>query len=243
MLQSGGTCTLILVSLVRRDPFHSNQPRIFEKALLRTEKLAQSWLTHPIRDASHVELRVEQQPYGPIQLLVGRFIVGCDSASRFVLHDIDANTEPHGFQKQVIWEQEEPVLSWDVSSMTTEDGRSVVYVLLSEKKLDVPRWYVCNCCCRSIPLGRFQVLILCHSSYRKLLGFCFNGESVKLCAIDAFDVPASEFKSNVVKLQGGKSPFLYIPRCKLVFDTQTRIFYEFSNFFSFRRCVAVNYNS
>ncbi|KAF8550224.1 hypothetical protein OG21DRAFT_1499929 [Imleria badia] len=158
-------------------------------------------MTRPMRYVSHVKLRVEQQPRGCIKLLGGRFLIGCESASRFVLHDVDAHARP----KQVIWEQEEPVLAWDVSSMTTEDGRFVVYVLLSEKKLDIPRW--------------------------RLLEFCFNGESAKPCAVDAFDVPTSKFEPYRVVLQtGGKSPFLHFPECKLVFDMRARIFYEFPKF-------------
>ncbi|KAF8552425.1 hypothetical protein OG21DRAFT_126879 [Imleria badia] len=86
----------------------------------------------------------------------------------------------------------------------TKDGHFVVYVLLSEERLDIPRW--------------------------RLLEFCFNGQSAKPCAVSTFDVPASEFKSNVAELDGGNSPFLYIPECKLVFETRTRIFYEFPKF-------------
>ncbi|KAF8548769.1 hypothetical protein OG21DRAFT_684604 [Imleria badia] len=128
-------------------PFPFQSAMYLEQALVRTERLAQSWMTRPMRDVSHVELRVEQQPRGCIKLLSGRFLVGCESASRFVLHDVDADAESHASQKQVIWEQEEPVLAWDASSMTTEDGQFVVYVLLSEEKLDIPRWYVWECCC------------------------------------------------------------------------------------------------
>ncbi|KAF8550108.1 hypothetical protein OG21DRAFT_1500000 [Imleria badia] len=110
-------------------------------------------------------------------------------------------------QKQVIWEQEEPVLSWDVSSMATEDGRFVVYVLLSEGELEIPQ--------------RSRALIL-----RR---FC--GKSVKPCAVDTFDVPASDFESDEVELEGGKSPFLWILGPKLVFGTRTHIFNEFPKFF------------
>ncbi|KAF8557161.1 hypothetical protein OG21DRAFT_1494932 [Imleria badia] len=186
-------------------PFPFQSTTYLEQALLRTERLAWSWMTRPMRDVSHVELRIEQQPRGYITLLGGRFLVGCESASRFVLHDVDADAEPHAHRKQVIWEQEEPVLAWTASSMTTEDGRFVVYVLLSEGKLDIPRW--------------------------RLLEFCFNGKSVKPCAVDAFEVPTSKFEPfRVVLHNGEKSPFLHFPKCRLVFDTRTRIFYEFPEF-------------
>ncbi|KAF8550217.1 hypothetical protein OG21DRAFT_1499923 [Imleria badia] len=186
-------------------PFPFQSTAYLEQALLRTERLAQSWMTRPMRDVSHVELRVEQQPRGSIKLLGGRFFIGCESASRFILHDVDADAEPHARQKQVIWEQEEPVLAWAVSSMTTEDGRFVVYVLLSEKKLDITRW--------------------------RLLEFCFNGESVKPSAVDAFEVPTSKFEPYHVVLQkSDKSPFLHFPECELVFDTRTHTFYEFPGF-------------
>ncbi|KAF8555899.1 hypothetical protein OG21DRAFT_1495922 [Imleria badia] len=186
-------------------PFPFQSTTYLEKALLRTERLTQSWMTQPMRDVSHVELLIEQNPRGRIELLGGRFLVGCESASRFVLHDIDADAEPHAHRKQVIWEQEEPVLAWAASSMTTLDGRFVVYVLLSDEKLDIPRW--------------------------RLLEFCFNGESVKPCAVDVFEVPTSRFEPYCVVLQKSeKSPFLHFPECKLVFDTRTRIFYEFPKF-------------
>ncbi|KAF8553182.1 hypothetical protein OG21DRAFT_1497848 [Imleria badia] len=187
-------------------PFPFQSTVYLEQALLRTERLARSWMTRPMRDVSLVELQVEQQPRGVIRLLSGRFLIGCESASRFVLHDVDANVEPHASQKQVIWEQQEQVLAWAATSIATEDGRFVMYVLLSERKLGIPRW--------------------------RLLEFCFSGKSVKPCAVDTFDVPTSKFESYRVVLQkSGKSPFLHLSGCKLVFDMRTRVFYEFPKFF------------
>ncbi|KAF8549339.1 hypothetical protein OG21DRAFT_1515339 [Imleria badia] len=55
-------------------PFPFQSTAYLEQALLRTERL-----TRPMRDLSHVELRVVQQPKGRVKLLGGRFLIGCES--------------------------------------------------------------------------------------------------------------------------------------------------------------------
>lgn len=76
-----------------------------------------------------------------------------------------------------------------------------------------------------------HVLIFRCSSHRRLLEFCFNSKSVKPCVVNAFDVPAFKLEPNGVELEGGNSLFLCICGPNLIFDTRTRIFYEFPKFF------------
>lgn len=76
-------------------------------------------------------------------------MVGCESARRFVLYDVDASLETRTLQKQVMWEPEEEVVHWDASLMTTEDGQVVLYLLYSELEPDI-QWYASICCCSSM---------------------------------------------------------------------------------------------
>ena len=71
-------------------------------------------------------------------------------------------------------------------------------------------------------------------SYRKLLGFLLNGESGELVDSAVTDGPADTYylAYGREELCAGKSPFLSVPSHGLVFDTQTRIFYEFPEFHS-----------
>lgn len=130
-------------------PFSFQSTAYLEQALVRAERLAQSWTTQPMRDASYIELQIEQQPRSHIELLGGRWIIGCESRSRFVLHDINIKPES---QRQVIWEQEELVVNWKVCSVASKEGQCLVYVLLGTEVQDTPYpvWYVCVCYCRSM---------------------------------------------------------------------------------------------
>ena len=78
----------------------------------------------------------------PNKLISGRWLVGCEEARRFILHDADprAKIHPH----KVLWEQDEPiVLAWDVHSVAPVGGQPVidVYVLLVLYTME-PQWYV-----------------------------------------------------------------------------------------------------
>jgi hypothetical protein len=78
-----------------------------------------------------------------MKLINGRWLVGCQEARRFVLHNVDPGSKTHA--RQVLWEQEQPVVSaWDVHSMSPLAGQSVVYVLL-EMHQDPLNWYVSIC--------------------------------------------------------------------------------------------------
>ncbi|KAF8547148.1 hypothetical protein OG21DRAFT_1607513 [Imleria badia] len=187
-------------------PFSSQSTAYLEQVLVRTERLAHSWITGPMQDVSHVEVGVEQQPSGSlfgttIRLLGGRWLVGCESETRFVLHDIYPNSES---RRQVIWESEHPVETWDACSVTSEEGQCRIYVLFDGEDPEIMSWV--------------------------FVEFCMDGESGKPCGVTPISIPSgSEFEVSDEWLHAGKSPFIYISDM-LVFDTRTRIFYEFPEF-------------
>ena len=153
------------------------------------------------------------------RLFHGRWLVVYDLAGRFVLHDIETDA------RRVLWEQDRREGSvWDMCSITSPAGQCVVYVLL---KPGWPEWYVL-----SISLGHLLERCFHGSSYRKLLEFRLNGESGELVDSAIMDSPADTYLhiGSANAFRAGKSPFLSIPRCGLVFDTRTRIFYELPEF-------------
>lgn len=125
-------------------PFPFQSAAYLEEALVKAEKVARSWMTKPMRGTSSVELRVEQQPAGPIKLLAGKWVIGCESGTRIILYDAATLSEQ---RRRVIWEHEEPVETWDVGFVTSEEGQCLLYVLLSHEDLDIPWWYACICYC------------------------------------------------------------------------------------------------
>ena len=80
-----------------------------------------------MRDVSHVDVRVEEQPIGSITIKSEDD--GCESSKRFVLHDVE-NPES---RQQVLWEVEESVESWDVCSVTSDEGQCFLYVLFNHE--------------------------------------------------------------------------------------------------------------
>ena len=73
---------------------------------------------------------------------------------------------------------------------------------------------------------------------RTLLEFRLNAETGALCDTVTLDVPVSDVKRNL-EFDGGqklfaRSPFLTLPNQNLVFDTRTRVFYEFPDL-----CIAL----
>jgi hypothetical protein len=80
--------------------------------------------------------------------------------------------------------------------------------------------------------------LLFNIPYRTLLEFRLNAESGALCDTVTLDVPVSVVDREL-ELDGGQklfahSPFLTLPNQNLVFDTRTRVFYEFPDL-----CIAL----
>lgn len=99
-----------------------------------------------MRGLSSVKVRLGE-PLGdtPTKLISGRWVVGCEDARRFVLHDADPCAKTHA--RKVLWEHDAPIVSaWDVHSMSPIAGQSVVYVLLELPNTEEgsQKWYVCT---------------------------------------------------------------------------------------------------
>ena len=135
-----------------------------ERMLLKSAQLAQSWTTQPLREVSSIKIKNNgPSPPAGLKLIPGRWLVACEDARRFVLHDADPHAKTHA--RKVLWEHEEQiVLAWDVHSVSPVAGQSVVYVSLFEFG---DKWYVCNC-----PLGH---------SFREGLPTCVVNHSPGSC--------------------------------------------------------------
>ena len=123
-------------------PSPSQSQASLERTLLKSARLAQSWTTRPMREVSSLRIKLEEPlAHTPMKLISGRWLIGCQGARRFVLHDVDPSSKTH--VRQVLWEQEQPaVSSWDVHSMSHVAGQSVVYVLLQMRQGSPDQWYV-----------------------------------------------------------------------------------------------------
>ncbi|KAH0834257.1 hypothetical protein J3R83DRAFT_11613 [Lanmaoa asiatica] len=181
----------------------------FERALVQSARLAQSWTTQCLRTVSQVKIPFDGQITND-NLIDGRWLIVCQLDRRFVLFDIDPNAETR--VTQVLWEQEEEITSWVNCHATSGRGQYVVYVLLTTK---LPQW--------------------------TLLEFRLNAESGVLCDTVTLDVPIPcRGYCEIDRGRGplAQSPFLCIsprlwvpnPYPYLVFDTRTRVFYEFPKF-------------
>ncbi|KAF8549616.1 hypothetical protein OG21DRAFT_566874 [Imleria badia] len=184
-------------------PSSSQSRASLERMLVKSVQLAQSWTTRPMREVSSVNIKLGQPLATTPILISGRWLVGCEKARRFVLHDSDPRAKTRA--RKVLWEHTNPIISaWDAHSVSPVPGQSVVCVLLYTKtKQGSPKW--------------------------KLLEFWLNEESGEIYDSATFEPPpwASSFLSKV-ELDGGKTRFLLIPTEKpkgVVFDTRTRAFY------------------
>ncbi|KAF8549620.1 hypothetical protein OG21DRAFT_567112 [Imleria badia] len=187
-----------------------SQSRVsLERMLVKSAQLAQSWTTRPMREVSSVNIKLRQSQPTPTKLVSSRWLVGCEEARRFVLHDVDPRAKTHA--RKVLWEYENPIASaWDAHSMSPVAGQSVVYVLLMLPDIEQgsPKW--------------------------TLLEFQLNDESGEICGSVTIDPPAWAWSSlSRVEFDGGTSRFLFIPTEDpkgVVFDTRTRAFYAIPPF-------------
>lgn len=116
---------------------------------------------------------------------------------------------------------------------------------------DIRGWSLDSLCL--VELGRFpamvrlrfidsQAAVIPDNSHRTLLEFRLDAESGALPDTVSLDVPAINlFKSGPLRLDGGqkllaRSRLLSIPNRLLIFDTRTRVFYEFPEFRVARVC-------
>ncbi|KAF8549628.1 hypothetical protein OG21DRAFT_1500313 [Imleria badia] len=185
-------------------PSPSQSRASLEQMLVKSAQLAQSWTTRPMREVSSIKIKCKGTlpPSGP-KLIPGRWLVQCEQARRFVLHDADPRSETHA--RKVLWEHEEPiVLAWDVHSVSpVAPGQSILYVFLLQLFTTVHNW--------------------------KLLEFLLDDESGEI--YDSATIYPPAWSSRTLpgaRLHGGKSRFLFIrTEESMVFDTQSREFYVF----------------
>ena len=125
-------------------PSFSQSCAYLERMLIKSAQLAQSWTTRSMREVSSVKIKLEKPlAVTPNKLISGRWLVGCEDARRFVLHDADPRAGTRACK--VLWERDEPIVSaWDVHSVSPVAGQSIVYVLLLESIEIKNKWYVCT---------------------------------------------------------------------------------------------------
>lgn len=75
-------------------PFPSQSVQFLERTLVRSERLAQSWTTQPMRYGSSVVIPLGGSPLPPEELFNGKWYISCESSRRFVAHDLDSATVP-----------------------------------------------------------------------------------------------------------------------------------------------------
>ena len=121
----------------------SSQSRLsLERMLFKSEQLARSWTTGPMRELSSLSIKLGQPLPTTHTLVSGRWLLGSEEARRFVLHNADPRAKTHA--RKVLWEHKKPiVLAWDGHSVSPVPGQSIAYVLLELKKQGSQQWYDC----------------------------------------------------------------------------------------------------
>ncbi|KAF8553890.1 hypothetical protein OG21DRAFT_1497385 [Imleria badia] len=180
--------------------FPSQSVHFLEHTLVESERLAHSWTTQPMEDISSVGIPYTAggsfYPKILPKIVYGRWLICCESFSKFVAYDLDSDVMPR--PHQLLWESASPIYSWDAHSVVSTSG-FLIHILFR--------------------IATTQILIPW-----TLLEFLVNGDS--LYHTLALEVPARDSRIDVY-LDGGSSPFSYIFGQQLIFDAETRSFYEF----------------
>ena len=144
------TCDPVLWrALYRRSPFPrpsgpspTQSVASLERTLLKAAQLARSWTTRPMRAVSTTTCTLGPAvPPAPPKIISGRWLVVCESGTRFVLHDLHP-PRPDTCTSHVFWQVETSTMAgWDVESVESVDGQCFVYLLL---QLSDVSWYVCS---------------------------------------------------------------------------------------------------
>ena len=113
----------------------------FERAFVKSARLAQSWTTQSLRTVSSMSVPFDGWLAEDGHLIGGRWYLVCSEDQQFVSYDTVPDAEMRA--PQVLWEQEENIVAWKKCLVTSEEGQWVVYVLLGTHDYDSPRWYVC----------------------------------------------------------------------------------------------------
>lgn len=124
-------------------PFPSQSTRFLEQTLIRSELLAESWATQPIKAVSSTQIRLEGSALGHPRIIGGRWLLTFESYRQIVLHNIETHS------RQVLWEDTGLITSWDACSVTSAGGL-LVYVVLRKntRRIWPASWYVpSNVCC------------------------------------------------------------------------------------------------
>ncbi|KAF8553689.1 hypothetical protein OG21DRAFT_1497572 [Imleria badia] len=143
-------------------PFPSQTLQFLERTLVQSEWLAHSWTTQPMGDISSVGIRIPGASDPPI-IIYGKWLIGCESSSKFVAHNLDSNAEPHS--AQLLWESASPINTWDACSVVFAGGLHIH--------------------------GLFRIATDALSEPWKLLEFRVNGDS--LYHTFTLDVPTRNF--------------------------------------------------
>jgi hypothetical protein len=100
-------------------PFPSQTIQFLERTLVQSERLAHSWTTQPMGAISSIESGYTHFPVPP-KIIYGKWLVSCESSSKFVVHDLDSKAGPHSYQ--FLWESASLIYSWDACPVVSTSG-------------------------------------------------------------------------------------------------------------------------
>ncbi|KAG9310816.1 hypothetical protein JVU11DRAFT_8669 [Chiua virens] len=186
-------------------PFPSQSVHFLENTLVKSERLAQSWMTWPIRcespvDPFAVDAAIDVLPASSTKVFNNQWLVSFEAPGFFVIRDLDTKTtQTIPCSQEVHWKNHES-FRWDTISVTSLEG-PVIYVLF-----------------RAGPVSPWKFLefrLGANSGTRRLyLALCLT-------------VPTEHFSPSVI-LGGGHGPFLRLE--DVIFHTDKRRFYKFPPF-------------
>jgi hypothetical protein len=201
-------------------PFPSQSVQFLQRTLLKSDRLSLSWTNQRMRGISCLEIEPYSFPLHFPKVVDGRWLIDCESSGRtFVVHDLDSDSVTS--TRQILYQQDQTVHDWDVSSLTSIDG-PVVYIVFNFKtpQGSFSPWYVIYPSPCQVRLSIFSPLLP-----RKLLEFRVSNTSGQLYHLRSLDIPTRKFVQ--MRLHGGHGPFLYLRWYHLILDAETRELYRF----------------
>lgn len=106
-------------------PFPSQPVQFLERTLVHSERLAASWTTQPFRNISTITISPKElSSSSPPKIIHGQWLLACELSRKFVVYDVGSETVPH--IRDVLWEHDKRIYSWDAHSATSNKGLLVI---------------------------------------------------------------------------------------------------------------------
>ncbi|KAG9310814.1 hypothetical protein JVU11DRAFT_8667 [Chiua virens] len=199
-LYFGEYCMRMHVCPAPRDPFLAQSVQFLERPLVESERLAQWWMTRPMRFKSTAEVSIDALPNGPLKIFNNKWLVSFEHPGKFVIHDLDKRTVQEVPCSRQVHLESHLNFVWETCSVTSLEG-PVLYIMFSHMP---PRSW-------------------------KFLEFRVDSDTGHLYLSLSLTAPGRYIRP-FVKLDSGHGPFFRIEDAKLAFHVDKRRLYRTTPF-------------